>query len=571
MPRFNLVDEPWIPCAEPAGGSPRFLSLREVFAEAPLLSNITDPSPAVTISLYRLLIAILHRSLNGPCSVAEWQSAWEDNCWDVNRIHAYLQRWHARFDLFDTHQPFYQTPGLDPRSVPPATQLTHERASDRNRALLFDHSPDDAGLSPAEAARYLVAMQNFAVGGLIGLGQGEPLANKFASASPLLGGAVVLVHGDSLFRTLMLNWVRYNRDDEVPFAFGGDDMPAWEREGGAQPQDRLPHGYVDLLTWQSRRILLITNSSAASPVTTVRVQGVVLMKGYQFADSFEQWGAETMVAFRKNTNSKKGPPWFPIGLNPDRVVWRDSQALFQSVADRWQRPKVMDWLETLVSRGALVDDHLVVPLEVYGLIPEQANIRDWRHETLPLPLRLLEERQAAARQLHERLRQAISLAEDVAQLFDAGWVPLPSREKPLPSPMWTLCKALLASRSEREPGREPRREDCVALARSFGAGPRYWSRLDTPFRQFVNQLTDPTDVVEEGGTTRYGMRALRAWATKVERIAQAVFGVILQDLSDSGRGLQASAPADQHFRYLLAALLAHSRGEPAGDLVAADK
>src|SRR5258707_617146 len=201
MPSFNLLDEPWIPCAERAGGTPRLLSLRAVFAEAPRLANIADPSPAVTVSLYRLLLAILHRALDGPQSVEQWRSAWERGQWDLDRIEAYLQRWHDRFDLFDAQYPVYQTPGLDARAVRPATQLTFERASDRNRALLFDHSPDDASLSPAEAARHVIAMHAFAVGGFFSLGQGEPLANNTNSTSPLVCGALGLVRGEMLCKT----------------------------------------------------------------------------------------------------------------------------------------------------------------------------------------------------------------------------------------------------------------------------------------------------------------------------------------------------------------------------------
>lgn len=562
---FSLMDQPWIPCAAHAGEPPHLFSLRAVFAQAPHLASISDPSPAVTISLYRFLLAILHRSLDGPRSVAEWQTSWNRDSWDLDRLNAYLDHWHNCFDLFGLQHPFYQTPGLDTRSESAAasrgrqapntaTLLTQERASDRNRPLLFDHSPADATLLPAEAARYLIAMHNFAVGGLISLGPDEPIANKYTSAAPLLGGAVVLVRGNSLFQTLMLNLVRYNRDDDMPFPFRGDDKPAWEREGGAQPVDRLPDGYVDLLTWQSRRILLIPDVSADG---TTCVRDAVLMKGYQFAGGFEQWSAETMLAFRTNKNARNGPAVLPIKLDADRVVWRDSHALIQSVADEQHRPRVMDWLDTLLEWRAL-NEHTIVPLDVYGLIPEQANIRDWRRESLPLPLRLLEQRHVATQQLLERLRQAIALADDAGRLFEVSLVAVASRGKSVPSPMWTLCEALLAGLSERQ----PKPDDCRNLARTFGAGPRYWAQLDAPFRDFIRQLVDPVDVVEEGGTTRYGMRALRGWAGTIEHITRSIFTSILNSLNNSGRELHAAAQAERRFNSLLAALLAPYRDEP---------
>lgn len=552
MPGFNLVDERWIPCAERAGGTPHVLSLRAVFAEAPLLANVADPSPAVTISLYRLLLAVLHRSLEGPSGVGEWKSIFTRGRWDLDRINAYLDKWNDKFDLFDARYPFYQTPDLSLKEAPAASQLAQERASDRNRSLLFDHTSGDPSLTPAQAARYLVAMHNFAVGGLISLPSGEPIANKTTAKGPLLGAAVTIARGETLFETLMLNWVRYSRGDQIPFPFRGDDKPAWEREDGATPDSRLPDGYVDLLTWQSRRILM---TPKVMPDGETRVSGAVLMKGYQFAESFEQWSSETMVAYRKNTTVKNGLPWFAIKLDPDRVVWRDSQTLIQSVADERQRPKVMDWLDTLVNKKA-IGDHGIVPLEIYGLIPDQANILDWRRESLPLPVNLLEQREAK-QHLLQRLQEAISLAESIARLFDATLIDV-GRGGRLQSPIWVLCEGLLAGLSERE----PKREDCATLARSFGAGPRYWSQLDAPFRAFILGLADTGDVVEEGGATRYGMRALRSWADEVKRIARDVFSDVIDDLDTSARMLYASATAEQRFEFLLAALMAPFRPAP---------
>lgn len=557
MPSFNLVDAPWLPCAARGGRTPQLLSLRDVFVEASHLSNIADPSPAVTISLYRLLLAILHRSLDGPRNTREWRTVWELGAWDLNRINRYLDTWHDRFDLFDTQRPFYQTPDLNANSARPATQVTHERASDRNRALLFDHSPDAAVLTPAEAARYLIAQHNFAVGGLISLGAGEPIANKFASSAPLLGGALVLTRGKTLFHTLLLNWVQYSRENEAPFAFkGDDDKPAWEREADARPEQRLPNGYVDLLTWQSRRILLIPDTL---PDGEVRVRGVILMKGYQFAESFEQWNAETMVAFRKNTTSKSGPAWFALHLNPDRIVWRDSQALLQSVAAERSRPKTMNWLDTLIGDGSL-EEQSILPLEVYGLIPDQANIRDWRRESLPLPLRLLRQDEEVTQKLIERLKEALKLAEDVGRFFDATLIERDSDPHgKLRSPMWLLCEALLSGMSERE----PKREDCAILARRFGAGPRYWSQLDAPFRGFIEGVADPRDVTVEYGATLYGMRAMRTWASTVRHIAREVFDGVVTDLDTSARALRASAQAQNRFNYLLDALTVPYRVNPA--------
>jgi CRISPR system Cascade subunit CasA len=549
MANFNLVDAPWIPCAERAGGMPQLLGLREVFTRAPHLANIADPSPAVTISLYRLLIAILHRSLDGPRNGREWRDIWLREHWDLDAITRYLHTWRGRFDLFDGRHPFYQTPELSPKGAKSATQLAHERASDRNRPLLFDHSCKDSSLSPAEAAGYLLAQQNFAVGGLISYdSQREPIANKYTSSAPLLGGAVVLARGDTLFQTLMLNWPQYSRADEAPFAFGNDDQPAWERDG-ARPEPRLPDGHVDLLTWQCRRILLVPD---VGPDGTILVRDAILMKGYYFSEAFDPHIAETMMAFKKSAKPDAKRAWFPVGLDSNRVVWRDSHALFQSVAGATERPKTLDWLTRLMGDGVL-DERRAVPVEVFGLIPDQATIEDWRHETLPLPLRLLKQGGEETEALIERLDQAITFAEDVGKLFDVRLVGVGAAGSShlVPSPIWRLCEALLAGTSDRE----PRRDDCAILARSFDVGLRYWARLNAPFRAFVLALPDDISV-DEYGEQRYGAGAVHNWVEAVMAVAWDVFDGVIAGLDTSARALRASAQARSRFRSCLAALVA---------------
>ena len=65
MPSFDLVDKGWIPCLRLAGNERVEMGLRDVLAQAPTLREIYDPSPLVTVSLHRLLLAILHRNF-GP-------------------------------------------------------------------------------------------------------------------------------------------------------------------------------------------------------------------------------------------------------------------------------------------------------------------------------------------------------------------------------------------------------------------------------------------------------------------------------------------------------------------------
>lgn len=229
MPSFNLVDAKWIPCVMPDGTRDE-KGIKEMILEASGIKGIFDNSPLVTVAIHRLLLAILHRNL-GPPNEMEWGKLWKDGAgkWDTDKLIEYLDRWYDRFDLFDEKHPFYQSPTMPVSATDVKGKLKsyaksiagiiHELATGDN-ATLFDHTIEDnpPAVSPAEAARLLIAFQAFAVGGLITFESGQD-RTKFGSAdnAPLVKGAVTIVQGDNLFQTLMFNLHKYNRYDESPF------------------------------------------------------------------------------------------------------------------------------------------------------------------------------------------------------------------------------------------------------------------------------------------------------------------------------------------------------------------
>src|SRR4030042_1009376 len=261
---FNLVDEKWIPRIMP-DGSRQERSLIEVLLKAGEIKEIFDSSPLATVALHRLLLAILHCNF-GPANKVEWQKIWNRGRFDEGRLLNYFHHWHGRFDLFDERYPFYQS-----ASVPfsgsnskgklesyenSIASLAHELAIYLNKATLFDNTTESSSptVSSSEAARLLLAFQSFALGKL----SSKPRlkGEESAKAAPLVKGAVCLVQGNNLFETLMLNLHCYNRDDAEPFDMDKDDAPAWERNEETLTQDRFPKGYLDLLTWQNRRVKL---------------------------------------------------------------------------------------------------------------------------------------------------------------------------------------------------------------------------------------------------------------------------------------------------------------------------
>ena len=527
-PQFNLLDEAWLPCLM-LDGSTREYGIRAALAEAHQIREIADPSPLVTASLHRLLLAIIHRVVEGPADPEDWQSLWQRGMWDMTAFAEYFGQWHCRFDLFDEEYPFYQWPGLDFAAMVPIAKLTHELASGNN-ATLFDHTTEQAGgsFSPGRAARYLVAQQNYAVGGLVSFAKGEnPADYKSAFGAPLVRGAMILVKRENLFRTLLLNLCRYDPSEQEPFTADArdGDLPAWERKPPVAIETRRPFGYRDLLTWQSRRIRLHPEQSPAG----ITIGHAVIMKGNQFADGFHRETAEVMQAFKILPKPSAGQdPWQPVGFREDRALWRDSLAFMQSLPGEGQRPRILTWLDQLAEEE-MIERGDRIPIDLYGMNTDKAKVLFWRQERLVLPLAYLDDR---SKELRTTLAVEIGKAESVAQALQAA-----TRE---------LAKLLLAPEADVG-GRAPAGEDQGKLAARLAEGRTYWSRLGAPFSTLLGALPAQEARKAEGKPSP----AVLQWRHELRQAANAAFSVMVGGLDGSARNLKAVAAAGRVLNGLL--------------------
>ncbi len=123
---YNLIDEPWIPVRVRGEPSPRDVSLREALLRVHEIERLIDPSPIVTAALHRLLIALAHAAIAGPADEDAWAAEWAHGRFEAPIVEAYLDRFHARFDLFDAARPFYQSTGLPVGVASTVAKLGHE-------------------------------------------------------------------------------------------------------------------------------------------------------------------------------------------------------------------------------------------------------------------------------------------------------------------------------------------------------------------------------------------------------------------------------------------------------------
>lgn len=505
---FNLIDEPWIPCAM-LDGSRQTLGLRDVLVRSQNIAEIEGDSPLVVAALHRLMLAVLYRSFRVQ-SLDDWHSLWKQSGWDKYLLDAYWEKWRCRFDLFDDKKPFYQVANLDyAKGSSSALLLFHQD----NNPTLFNHlyKSEPPDLTPDEAARLLVGFMAFDVGGTKASEHGP----QSAKAAMLNKGAVVLAKGDNLFNTLMLNLCRYDPEEGEPWDFDRkEDIPAWERDEETRPEDRRPDGYLDLLTWQSRRIRLQPQLNGNGKAV---VKNVVIMKGYQPPQRYAIHGKETMLAFRKNQKATRNQdPWSAMDFKESRALWRDSLALLQVTDVDSERPQTLTWLADLAYEG-VISRSTTVPVDLLGLGNNRAKIEFWRHERLPLPLVYLDDND-----LVDELGDTLDLAESVAQGLN--------------SVLWTMAVRILAASQEGNPERSAVKN----FVNYLGAERIYWSRLEGPFKRLMADL--PGDMDAEGD---YGGRQRPKWRDTLRATLWGAFHEATRGLERSPRTLTALVEAER--------------------------
>lgn len=486
---FNLTDAPWIPCMDASGRAVE-LSLRETLTRAHELREIGGESPLVTAAIYRLLLAVLHRIHNGPASYAAWAVLWEAGRFDPASIKAYLAQWRERFDLFHPERPFYQRADdtLKPKSL---AALVYDVASGNN-ATLFDHhtEADSLAMSPAQAARALLAAQAFGLAGLC-------LPGRPFTDAPCARGIIFLAQGDTVFETLLLNLIRY--DDEHPMPRRPQDRPAWEMDDPFKPNRQIPLGYLDYLTWQNRCVLYLPEETPDGPL----VREMTLGPGLRLDTSV----ADPMKHYRKD--EKRG--LLPLRFSEDRALWRDSAALFSLSRPEYRPPLAFNWLAGMVGEGILKREQTRRMLAL-GMANDQAKVEFFRAERWPLPLAYLQDEP-----LVENLRTALEMAEAVSnQLWGAAR---------------TLATLFLCPEADHEGARQPAPEDLNKVMGQWDVKRRYWAQLEPPFRLMLETLPADRD------------SALAEWQRTLRRAAWSAFDGVAENLAANPRTLKAAVRA----------------------------
>jgi len=395
-------------------------------------------------------------------------------------MEAYLAKWRHRFDLFDAERPFYQAdhPTIQPN---PVGDLLHELCK---ADTFFDHRTGDGiVLSPPEAARHLVAAQAFGRWMLKGVYGQLPFGT-------CARGIIFFAKGATLFEDLALNLIRYPTRGDVMPCVEGSDVPSWEMDDPFEPKRTLPFGYLDYLTWLSRRVLLVP----AQQDGRVFVRFAKIAPGLRMTDDMRNPAMQ-----HKNRKKRGWKSW--LAFSEDRALWRDSATILQLPPSQGHEgedlcpPAVLEWLATLVSNGELNvnQSRRLAGMGMAGDL-NQYRVHFYRREELPLPLDYLKDQKG--RNLVYHLDQAITLAEN-------AWHQL-----------WGALSSLAVEvlfHKEAQALSEAERDQRNAMLTSWGAERHYWAALELPFYTFIQDLpahTQPARATWAGVVRRAVWQAL---------------------------------------------------------------
>lgn len=408
MHKFNLIDEPWIPCVLPDGQTKEF-GLSHVLKNAKEIVDIRGSTPLFAVAAMRLLLAILHRSIRIPKPKDMGKLMFSD--FMKSGVEKYLNSNYDRFDLFDPKRPFYQVAGFETKEMDAISRLSLELAC-KSKPCLFSHRRDDDGfvMSFAECARRLIESQAYTT--YVG---GQPITTMFGkhpvyTKSHVCDSYHFLLKGGSLQETLALNLLSQDfcRTSE-------NDLPAWERPASKKLGKRLPTGHVDMLTFQSKILRILPEENGCKLMC--QAPGWGLDKGPDRHDMF-------FAKYVKRDGSIS--PLFPV-LN---APWTAIPMAFSMRNEEDLRPAPFRQVATIVASGML-PKHLRCSMTALYLNEQGSDAMDWISLEFDFPSRLLISSKNA-----DACLTAVEMARSTAWAMNNGGSQSDDEEHSVTSEFW---------------------------------------------------------------------------------------------------------------------------------------
>ena len=368
---FNLLDEKWI-LVRKSDCTTDELSLTDALLRSHEYTALSGELPTQDVSILRLLLAVLHTVFSRytpegeykPVSSANeamrrWKTLWDGGKFPEKPIREYLESQHEKFWLFHPERPFYQTKAAETRKGTPFTaSKLHgalSQSNNKKRPRLFPVClPDEKSgitdsitLTYSEAARWLIYLNDYSDTAVKPSGEAKKSAVKLPSMSVGWLGKLGIIYaiGDSLFKTLMLNFIVVN---PLNMSLWEDEKPTWELD---KPREKerceiaSPDNLAELYTLQSRRTFLERNDTG--------VTGYYLMGG----DFFDENNAsiEQMTLWERKDSKLSAPVFGPKRHDYNIKIWREFSTIFallekiqeEKNQEEKRLPGIVWWVRTL--------------------------------------------------------------------------------------------------------------------------------------------------------------------------------------------------------------------------------
>ena len=538
-PEYNLLDEPWIP-VRLVDGTITDVGLLELLRRTTDIADLACELPTQSIAIQRLILAIAYRVAT-PRDARDWARQWDEGA-PTEQMIEYLERWRDRFYLFGGRFPFMQVADL--RTAKDAVSGLEKLIADVPNGEQFfttRHGRALACIPPSEAARWLVHAQAYDPSGIRSgaVGDSQVKGGKGYPIGPAWCGHLGLVwlKGKDLDETLVLNLIPAStaalRGVDSSTDWGACSWEDLEPENSVRGDYSLldPAGTPKelsiprLLTWHSRRIRLVGDSSG--------VTGVVLAQGDKLAPQ-EMRLYEPQSLWRYSTpQSKKFKTdvYMPRKFEAGRALWRNLPGTLPTVTTVQgvdKQPKQEFLPSATLSFHYQLDNASiqttypkVMRIQAVGVTygPQESTFEDIYSDELTLSVAVMRvEREDLSAEIDRQVR----LTEEVAR--DVG----------------TLAANLARAAGESGDGAGDGARD--------RAKELFFSAVDSDFRTWLTQVDGHESARDVG---RRWERTLRQHATDIqtELVRGASSSAIIG--RDTGRGYMNVGIAENYFRSAL--------------------
>jgi CRISPR type I-E-associated protein CasA/Cse1 len=287
-----------------------------------------------------------------------------------------------------------------------------------------------------------------------------------------------------------------------PLPILGEDEPTWEAEKPYKKREK-PNGYLDYLTWQNRKVLLVPNENGS-------VGSMRIMRGLDLGKDIED---PFKLYFKKDDG------WKFLPFTKERSLWRDSHTLLRrNDPNNVHPPKSMEWLALILEDTSCLKSNQIYRYMALGagVHYKDAKIYFYRHENMPLPLSYLTDEN-----LVSKLTEAATYTELVKSSLNRA--------------VFTLAKNFVSPYVD-EGGRQPDIEDIKKLMNHWSSETFYWSKLETPFSLFVVEL--PNDYKS----------ALARWNEILQQTAKEALQSAIRMAGENTKALKAAVRAESVLR-----------------------